>query len=464
MFGGLGGPWGGQPPPPLIPPPPQHHIATSLFNQPPPWPHLASPPPPPIAQQHPPLTLSLLPAPLPPPAAAPIPHPTPAPLPPPSPVTVLPPPTRPVQSTDVLQAALDTVAQAQGHIANLRHQLAPLQPTSSLRGVKRKSLATALTSSKSGSHHLDWTSAWDAEMPPDLLAKCRPLHCQLCDVQATSPVQAKMHYQGKTHDKHVRSYFTSLNKLNSLNSAAAPIPQKLGASGQKGGKEDESSLGRPPGLHCSVCDLAFTSFSQVEQHLASKNHTRLASGLPGVKPSCFNKATGRWERSPPTDQEQQPAPAPTPSQPSTSSGSIVANEHNFYCQLCKVGAPSQTQMDMHLNGKNHKAKMKRSMGGVDNGDLAEIEKRVNLKESILAVVTKKATPVPVGKAKLKAKSIFPSAAPPPPQQNNEFSQFRTPSGQFYCAPCNLSLNSTSQFQQHQVSKKHKMKEAKARRL
>merc|ERR1719369_445073 len=104
-----------------------------------------------MAPQHPPapLTLPLLPAPLPPPAAAPIPHPTPSPLPTPSPVAVLPPPTRPVQSTDVLQAALDTVAQVQGHIANLRHQLAPLQPTSSLRGVKRKSLATALTSSKS---------------------------------------------------------------------------------------------------------------------------------------------------------------------------------------------------------------------------------------------------------------------------------------------------------------------------
>ena len=59
----------------------------------------------------------------------------------------------------------------------------------SLRGVKRKSLATALTSSKSGSHHLDWTSAWDAEMPPDLLAKCRPLHCQLCDVQVCPQIR-----------------------------------------------------------------------------------------------------------------------------------------------------------------------------------------------------------------------------------------------------------------------------------
>ena len=69
-----------------------------------------------------------------------------------------------------------------------------------------------------------------------------------------------MHYQGKTHDKHVRNYFTSLNKLNNVNSV---LPQKLSASGQKSGKEEESSLGRPPGLHCSVCDLAFTSFTQV---------------------------------------------------------------------------------------------------------------------------------------------------------------------------------------------------------
>ena len=170
-----------------------------------------------------------------------------------------------------------------------------------------------------------------------------------------------MHYQGKIHDKHVRSYFTSFNKLNNLNSV---VPQKLNASGQKGGKEEES-LGRPPGLHCSVCDLAFTSFTQVccinflnsspwinfkvEQHLASKNHTRLASGLSGAKAGYFNKATGRWERTPPTDQEQQPAPAPTPSQPSTSLGSIVANEHNFYCQLCKVNSCFLCTIRRHLS-------------------------------------------------------------------------------------------------------------------
>ena len=87
----------------------------------------------------------------------------------------------------------------------------------------------------------------------------------------------------------------------------------------------------------SLHSLPWINF-KVEQHLASKNHTRLASGQPGVKGGCYNKTTGRWERSPPTDQEEQPAPAPTPSQPSTSLGSIVASEHNFYCQLCKVNS------------------------------------------------------------------------------------------------------------------------------
>ena len=54
-------------------------------------------------------------------------------------------------------------------------------------------------------------------------------------------------------------------------------------------------------------------------------------------------------------------------------------------------------------------------------------------ESIMAVVTKRATPVPLGKAKnkMKPKTVVPTVAPFPPQQTDEFSQFRTPSGKVY---------------------------------
>lgn len=40
-------------------------------------------------------------------------------------------------------------------------------------------------------------------------------------------------------------------------------------------------------------------------------------------------------------------------------------------------------------------------------------------------------------------------------QGKDLSIYRTPSGQYYCSACNLSLNSESQFTQHCDSKKHK---------
>ena len=75
--------------------------------------------------------------------------------------------------------------------------------------------------------------------------------------------------------------------------------------------------------------------------------------------------------------------------------------------------------------------MKKSMGGVENDDLASISRRVKLKEDILAAASK-------------------SKAQGNPSKRTDYSAFRTPSGQFYCAACNLSLNSDSQFSQHQV--------------
>ena len=84
---------------------------------------------------------------------------------------------------------------------------------------------------------------------------------------------------------------------------------------------------------------------KVEQHLASKKHRGLVSGVSGAKAGCFNKAPAT---TPPADKEEQPTPAPAPSQPSTSLGSIFANEHNFYCQLCKVTSCLLCTIRRHL--------------------------------------------------------------------------------------------------------------------
>ena len=98
----------------------------------------------------------------------------------------------------------------------------------------------------------------------------------------------------------------------------------------------------------------------------------------------------------------------TPSVSTNPPSNLDPNFNKFYCDLCKVGAPNQPQMDMHLNGKSHKSKMSRSMGGLQNDDLEAISKRVKLKQDIMAAAK------PKGQNK---------------QQNRtDYSSFRTPSG------------------------------------
>ena len=137
------------------------------------------------------------------------------------------------------------------------------------------------------------------------------------------------------------------------------------------------------------------------------------------------------------------------------------------------------------------AKMKRSMGGVDNGDLAEIEKRMNLKVVFrnlylrLKICQIKSRSYRRAFSQLWPKRPLQYRLPKPNWNRTQSSPLQllpskttnflnsglrqvvftqsfshlwnffthwshSPSGQFYCAPCNLSLNSTSQFQQHQV--------------
>lgn len=190
-----------------------------------------------------------------------------------------------------------------------------------------------------------------------------------------------------------------------------------------------------------MCDIYFTSQPQLDQHVAGRNHQRLAAGLPELKPGYYNEESHKWQRFPVDDEETEY------SQQNLYNPESIDNP--LWCDLCKVGAPSKPQMDMHVFGKSHRAKMKRSMGGVENDDLETIQKRVQLKDSILSKASKRGKP----SDRHRKKPV-------------DLSVFRTPSGQYYCAACNLSLNTEAQFGQHQVSKKHKQKESirKSRKL
>ena len=45
----------------------------------------------------------------------------------------------------------------------------------------------------------------DVVLPPEVLAACKPLHCELCKASMNSPAMTKSHYEGKGHEKKVRA-------------------------------------------------------------------------------------------------------------------------------------------------------------------------------------------------------------------------------------------------------------------
>ena len=96
----------------------------------------------------------------------------------------------------------------------------------------------------------------------------------------------------------------------------------------------------------------------------------------------------------------------------------VSGVNPFFCDVCRFNSTSQPQFDIHLAGKGHHFKLEKL-------------KNLGPKASIEAPVVRK----------------------------ENYNIYRTPSGQYYCAVCNLCVDSDTQFGQHLDSKKHKQKHA-----
>lgn len=293
----------------------------------------------------------------------------------------------------------------------------PLEKEEPAESLKRKSeekpssVAKVLKTESSSSEYCRfnqvWAETYDRPLPSELLSQCRPLMCDLCSVKLNSPVQAKMHYEGKSHDKRARHFLQSwalqskqgipIKKKDQeiIESAAEitqPVPPTLELSTPMVGRSN---------LYCQTCDLSFTSNAHATQHYEGKNHAKK------VKAGYLNPSSEN------------------PSQNPDSFASVSGGVNPFFCQVCCVNATSQPQLDTHLQGRNHKNKVA----------------KLNSKNPLMTsqVVAPKA------------------AAPVVAVKKENYNIYRTPSGQFYCAPCNLCVDTELQFGQHLESRKHKQK-------
>lgn len=115
------------------------------------------------------------------------------------------------------------------------------------------------------------------------------------------------------------------------------------------------------------------------------------------------------------------------------SSSTAATVKGVICTVCNISVSAQSEMQKHLEGKQH-AKKLRAAGGVGGGGAA----------------TAGATQAPIGGTVAAAAAAAPSSS----SAASDHSANRTPSGQYYCKPCNLTLATEHLFGQHVGSKKH----------
>lgn len=330
-------------------------------------------------------------------------------------------------------------------------------------GVKRTHDGTELeankTSTAAGSkdHHVLWTRAYDKPIPDLVKNKCKPLYCELCSVNLNSVIQAKMHYEGKSHEKKVRFALQSWAKDNNTVPPKKAPKIVMTTDGGPSNMLPRFECPHDPrqDLYCGPCDTPFTSHAHAQQHFSGRNHQRIVNGLAPLKAGYFNTRTGKWQRQPPGSDDgnvkdsssnalaaSTPTPPllpPPPPPPPPSQDCSVDEGPKYFCDVCGINATSPAQLTMHLSGRNHKIKCaKMSMHGCLDHQLSTNANQIQLS-------IKSESPLEGTK---KAKK--------------DYSIYRTPSGNFYCALCNLSVNSENQFVQHMASRKHKLKESSAK--
>lgn len=232
--------------------------------------------------------------------------------------------------------------------------------SSAATSIKVEATAAATTNANSGSGVRNGLAAAIEAAKRDGIPveMIQALYCKLCDAKLNGSLQATAHYVGKSHAKRVKQYQQGQGRVGQqrLNAAtAAGGDASKGAAPTEGGKRPV-----PDTLEkfCKLCDVAFTSEIQAKQHYDGRNHQRRMRGEPPLPKGFYNPATGRWQRQPPPGMAIKP---PIPKKPPTTG-------NQFYCEPCRSSLTSEQQLQSHLQGAKHKARV----GGLSTAVTAQV--------------------------------------------------------------------------------------------
>ncbi|CAB3360952.1 Hypothetical predicted protein [Cloeon dipterum] len=313
-------------------------------------------------------------------------------------------------------------------------------------------------------------------LPKELLDMFSPLKCDLCNAKMNSNAMAKLHYSGKTHEKKVRQFMSNhcegappaapaakkpklseeekpilITAKMQLDEEEASAPATEDAASQQNEKTATAVI-QSQKMECVHCNVSFVNPNQATQHFMSRNHSRKMRGLdPPKNAKYYNPNTCEWQAKPmalPAEDltgrfgigSEFSRPLDSPPFVSSTSKAPPDKSLKVYCDVCDCFTTSEEQMQNHLKGSRHQKKW-----------AAKQKAQANLPQGIF--LEEAAPKEPSINAVIKElKQVGKKAA-----AATDMSNYRTPSGNYYCSICNLSVNSESQFKSHSDSKKHKAK-------
>lgn len=273
------------------------------------------------------------------------------------------------------------------------------------------------------SQHEQFGVAFDPTYPAELLSLFQPLYCKLCLVPISSQKNAYIHYNSKKHDMKVRKYLFEYARRTGL-----PYHFKLFQ------KDDQKEELDAKYLFCEICNVKLTSKIHAEDHYSGKNHLSMVQS--GRKTSALPKASKLYKIS---GSESVAAPAPviapvpittatTTTMAASTSTTTTAPQigvaiekkpginHKFYCKLCDLYTSSKENLETHYVGQRHRKAVRKML-----------KSRPKQSQDLLLMENRR-------------------------EQN--LSNFRTPSGQYYCELCKATIQNEGLFRQHLSSKKH----------
>ncbi|CAH1775984.1 unnamed protein product [Owenia fusiformis] len=263
----------------------------------------------------------------------------------------------------------------------------------------------------------------NASAPPGLL---QPLYCKVCCVNLNAPSQAKQHYEGKAHSKKLKQYLSKEATENSPSQSpnggstgSEPVSPNDKSTDSASVSPSKSTTDIKPDVYCKVCGVSFNSEKQSLQHYNGKSHVKRL------------RATH------------------TATNPVTSESAVSTKQSSkFICFVCNIDLTSQGQLDNHLKGMKHLATMQKQ-----ERSQTTLKGRWGTNGSTLTVGAVASLPMGIR----QATNGFSNFEPPPTKRPRyrDFSNYRTPSGNYYCSYCNVTMATEPQFGQHIESKKHK---------